>query len=73
MTAVATREHVQHREAEPAAPPAARLFQPQGPTLEDAILATWDELVSADHAPCPVCSGQLSRAGGCDSCGSELA
>lgn len=73
MTAVATREsHVRHRESELAEPPASRLFEPQGPTLEDTILATWDELVRADHATCPVCSGQLSRASGCDSCGSQL-
>jgi len=74
MTAVATREsHARHRDGESAKRPAPRLFEPHGPTLEDAILATWDELVTADHATCPVCSGAMSRANGCEACGSELA
>jgi hypothetical protein len=73
MTAVATREsHVRHREGESAERPAARLFEPQGPTLEDAILATWDELVSDGRTACPVCSEQMSPATGCESCGSRL-
>jgi hypothetical protein len=74
MSAVATREHgVRHREGESAEPPAQRLFEPQGPTLEDAILAAWDELMGADHATCPVCSGEMSRMSGCETCGSTLA
>ena len=74
MTAVATREsHARHRDGESAERPATGLFEPHGPTLEDAILATWDELVTADHATCPVCSGAMSRANGCEACGSELA
>jgi hypothetical protein len=74
MTAVATRDpDLRRHEADPARPPAQRLFEPQGPTLEDSILATWDELKRSDHATCPVCSGEMSRTSGCDSCGSELA
>jgi hypothetical protein len=74
MTAVATREsHAREREVDSAERPAPRLFEPHGATLEDAILATWDELMSSDHATCPVCSGEMSRTSGCDSCGSELA
>jgi hypothetical protein len=76
MSAVATRERelgapaVENR---PAEPPAQHLFEPQGPTLEDSILATWDELTTAGHVPCPVCSAEMSRTKGCERCGSELA
>jgi len=74
MTAVATRDpRVRPPESGSAEPPAARLFEPSGPTLEDAIVATWDELAAAGHATCPVCSGEMSRANGCETCGSELA
>jgi hypothetical protein len=52
---------------------AGRLFDPQGPTLEDSIVAAWDELTVAGRVKCPVCSGRMSRTGGCESCGSELA
>ena len=73
MSAVATRRpRAQEPELDSAAPPAQRLFEPQGPTLEDSILAVWQELSNADHATCPVCSGQMTRAGGCASCGTEL-
>jgi hypothetical protein len=73
MTAVATREpRVRSPEGDSADPPTRRLFEPQGPTLEEAILATWDELVSADHATCPVCSADMSRTSGCETCGSQL-
>jgi hypothetical protein len=73
MSAVATRERsVGGAERGPAEPPAQRLFDPQGRTLEDSILTTWRELASADRATCPVCSGEMTRAGGCSSCGAEL-
>jgi hypothetical protein len=73
MSAVATRERaVASVERGSAEPPAQRLFEPQGPTLEDAIIATWRELMSADRATCPVCSGEMTRANGCDACGSAL-
>jgi hypothetical protein len=73
MTAVATRHRdVRQPDSRSAEPPAKRLFEPQGPTLEDAILATWDELASADRATCPVCSREMSRASGCNGCGSQL-
>jgi hypothetical protein len=73
MTAVATREHgVRQPDSGSAEPPGQRLFEPQGPTLEDAILATWRELASAARAGCPVCAGELSREDGCASCGSQL-
>jgi hypothetical protein len=76
MSAVATRERglgAPAPDSGSAELPAQRLFEPQGPTLEDTILATWQELASADRASCPVCSGEMSRANGCDACGSELA
>ena len=70
MSAVATRERPRSGSAQP---PASRLFEPQGPTLEDAIVATWDELVSDGCTGCPVCgSGEMSPATGCEACGSEL-
>ena len=73
MTAVATRERETRQPAGGSAePPAKRLFEPQGPTLEDAILATWHELASVEHATCPVCTGELTRATGCAGCGAEL-
>lgn len=52
--------------------PATRLFEPQGPTLEDAIVAAWEELSAAGSTTCPVCSGTMSG-GRCEGCGSELA
>jgi hypothetical protein len=72
MSAVATAED-RVRECDGAEAPAPRLFDPAGPTLEDAIVQTWDELADAGHAACPVCSGEMSRAGVCERCGSELA
>jgi hypothetical protein len=74
MGAVATREPgLRQSQSGSAEPPAQRLFEPQGPTLEDAILVTWDELMGGDSATCPVCSGEMSRASGCGRCGSQLA
>jgi len=73
MSAVATREpRARHAELASTTPPAQRLFEPKGPTLEDSILALSRDLASADHATCPVCSGDMTRASGCASCGSEL-
>ena len=73
MSAVATRER-SHGAAErgSAEPPTQRLFEPQGPTLEDAIIATWRELAAAKRTGCPVCSAEMSPAGACPGCGSEL-
>lgn len=74
MSAVATREApATQRDAAAAEPPAPRLFEPKGPTLEDRIVAAWDELTVAGRVTCPVCSGEMSRAGACNGCGSELA
>lgn len=74
MSAVATREaQATRRQADPAGPGASRLFEPQGPTLEDSILATWQQLASEDHATCPVCAGEMTRANGCEACGADLA
>jgi len=73
MAAVATAEtHVTDSERDGAEAPTPRLFNPHGPTLEDAILATWEKLATAGQAPCPVCGGEMSHAGGCESCGSEV-
>ena len=73
MGAVATREPgVRAPGSGSAEPPAQRLFEPQGPTLEDAILAIWEQLASGDDASCPVCSGELTRTRGCKDCGAAL-
>jgi hypothetical protein len=75
MSSVATRERMPGAhtpESGPAEPPAQRLFEPEGPRLEDAILATWDELVDRGRTTCPVCGGTMSAGGDCDSCGSRL-
>jgi hypothetical protein len=73
MSVLATRERDGRQPVSGSAePPAQRLFESPGPTLEDSILATWHELASVEHATCPVCAGALSRAGRCASCGSEL-
>ena len=50
----------------------ARLFEPQGLTLEDVVLGAWEDLVAGSPAECPVCGGQMRAAGGCTSCGSDL-
>jgi hypothetical protein len=49
-----------------------RLFEPRSVTLEDAILAIWQDLVAEGRAGCPVCGGSISVEGGCAACGSEL-
>jgi hypothetical protein len=73
VAALATRQRVA---AEPetgsAEPPAARLFESQGPTLEDSILATWSQLGGEGRAECPVCGGSMPAPGGCEACGTEL-
>jgi hypothetical protein len=53
---------------------AQRLFEPRagGVSLEDQILAAWEDLARATSAECPVCSGPMRIASGCDACGSEL-
>ena len=50
----------------------ARLFEPQGLTLEDVVLGAWEDLVAGGPAECPVCGGSMRTAGGCGSCGSDL-
>jgi len=73
MSIVATPEApATRRDGEEVEPAAPRLFEPQGPTLEDRIVATWEALASAGHATCPVCAGEMSRGGACERCGSEL-
>ena len=62
--AVAERPQVDRR--------ASKLFDPGGVTLEDSILAVWENLVAEGRAECPVCRGSISADGGCAGCGSEL-
>jgi hypothetical protein len=72
MSSVATREAPVAPGDAATAPGAPRLFEPQGPTLEDRIVAAWDELTASGRVSCLICAGEMSRTGGCDSCGSEL-
>jgi rubrerythrin len=73
MAALATREQgiAEQPRAERRVP---RLFEPGGASLEDSILAVWEDLVAEGRAECPVCGGSMSPSadGGCPSCGSKL-
>lgn len=71
MAAVATSEPAL-AERLPARAPAPRLFEPGGSTLEDVVVALWDELAAEGRAECPVCGGSIAPATGCGSCGAEL-
>jgi len=71
MSAVATHERVRRGDVH-AQPHEQRLFEPHGPTLEDAILEVWRELTGGDGVTCPICTGEMSPAGHCHSCGSQL-
>ena len=53
---------------------AQRLFQPRAGevSLEDQILAAWEDLAGTTSADCPVCHGAMSVSSGCDDCGSQL-
>jgi hypothetical protein len=51
---------------------AGRLFEAGGSSLEDLILAAWEEIALQGRAECPVCGSELLCAQGCASCGSEL-
>lgn len=59
-------------ERPPARAPASRLFEPGGVTLEDVVVALWEELVAEGRAQCPVCGGSITPAAECGSCGAEL-
>jgi len=68
LGAVATRE--EHSAA-------GRLFESpasehDGVTLEDSILAVWEDLVVSEAAECPVCGGWIRGQAPCEGCGSEL-
>jgi hypothetical protein len=73
MAALATREQAVAEQPQ-AGHGASRLFEPGGATLEDSILAVWEDLVAQGRAECPVCGGPMSPSadGGCPACGSEL-
>jgi hypothetical protein len=74
MSVVATAQaRLDEGAVEVAEPEPGRLFEPNGPTLEERIVAAWDELTAAGRVSCPVCSGEMTRADGCKSCGAELA
>ena len=75
--AVATRRRPAFVTDPPAAErPAARLFEPHRPdggvSLEERLLAVWEDLTARGQAGCPVCGGRIHVASGCEDCGSEL-
>jgi hypothetical protein len=76
MSAVATPARRTASVERPLAPErsAQRLFEPRagGVSLEDRILAAWEDLAGASRAECPVCGGHMQIKTGCDDCGSEL-
>ncbi|MDX6582577.1 MAG: hypothetical protein QOI10_1761 [Solirubrobacterales bacterium] len=77
MSAVATRRRSALVTDPPAtARSATRLFEPQRPdggvSLEERLLAVWEDLISHGHAGCPVCGGRIQADAGCDGCGSAL-
>jgi hypothetical protein len=54
---------------------------PAGPTLDDLIVAEWEQITSGGPASCPVCHGELAPVwsaaprpvgGRCQDCGSRL-
>jgi hypothetical protein len=71
MAALATREQAVTKQRQ-SGPGGSRLFEPGGATLEDSILAVWEELIAEGRAECPVCGESISADGGCPGCGSEL-
>jgi hypothetical protein len=77
MSAVATRRRSALIADPPAAArPASRLFEPQRPdggvSLEERLLAVWEDLTRQGHAGCPVCGGRMRTAQGCEGCGSAV-
>jgi hypothetical protein len=66
-----TPAHAAHVE-EPRTAGSARLFEPRGESLEDVVLAAWEDLAAGRRADCPVCGGSMSMVDGCGDCGSEL-
>ena len=72
MSALATESKQNGLTADEMGRSAARLFEPSGWTLEDAILGVWEDLTAGNPAECPVCHGSMRVSSGCESCGSEL-
>ena len=70
MAALATRERAVAERSQPDQR-ASKLFEPGG-TLEDAILAVWQDLVAEGSAACPVCGDSIAAESGCPGCGAEL-
>jgi hypothetical protein len=64
----ATLELIPERRAAPRATPHE---EGSGPTLEDVVLAAWEDLALRGRAACPVCDGWIEP-GGCPTCGSSL-
>lgn len=72
MSASATATHSPELTIDATTERSARLFEPQGLTLEDVVLGAWEDLVAGGPAECPVCGGSMRVVGGCQACGSDL-
>ncbi len=76
MSAVATPQRGRAMTQRALAPErsAQRLFQPRAGevSLEDQILAAWEDLAGASSADCVVCGGRMKSTTGCEDCGSAL-
>jgi hypothetical protein len=65
----ATLELIPRREAAPSSSPHEQ--ERSGPTLEDVVLAAWEDLGLRGRAACLVCEG-WTEPSGCPRCGSSL-
>lgn len=77
MSAAATFRPWRPATATGVAPDAgARLFEPLstggGITLEQRLIAIWDDLTAAGESACPVCGDRIRAAAACDACGATL-
>ena len=76
MSAVATPQRRRAMTQRAIAPQrsAQRLFEPRAGevSLEDRILAAWEDLAGASSAECVVCGGRMKVTSGCEDCGSAL-
>jgi hypothetical protein len=65
----ATLELIPRRETAPSSSPHEQ--ERSGTTLEDIVLAAWEDLSLGGRAACLVCDGWIEPSG-CPSCGSSL-
>jgi hypothetical protein len=73
MSALATQERRYMQRSMPglSTPNLFDAVDPSRSSLEDVVLGSWTDLISAGRASCPVCGGDLHPVG-CTDCGSQL-